>query len=103
MSGRRVVFMGVPVPRVHPGPSPLELEVVAFDRHGYVYLDARAASWREAKRRGARFLREDHVGHVTIALRRGRRGDRWDVRLARGQGETHWQRVARVELVEVDE
>lgn len=72
------------------------------------YLDrlpaaARAASWREAKRRGARFLREDHVGHVTIALRRGRRGDRWDVRLARGQGETHWQRVARVELVEVDE
>lgn len=98
MSGRRVVFMGVPVLRTLRRPPPMELEVVAFDRHGYVYASAFAASWREAKRVGGTLLRCDYVGHVTIALRRGRRGDRWDVRLARGQGEPHWQRVASVEV-----
>lgn len=106
MSGRRVVFMGVRAPEPPPRSRRLPvLEVAAFDQAGEPTGRALIGNcnWRTAKRIGASYLRDETTGHVTIAVQRARRrGDAWEVWLARGQGETHWQRVARVELVEVD-
>jgi hypothetical protein len=104
MSGRRVVFMGVrpaaPFPRARRVPL---LRVSAFDQAGMPVGRVLVGTWRTAKRVGANLLRDAATGHVTIAVQRARRRrDEWDVRLARGHGEPHWQRVASVELVEVE-
>ena len=102
---RRMVFMGVRPPEKPPRSRRLPvLEVRAFDQAGEPIGRALVGAWRTAKRIGASYLRDVRTGHVTIAVQRARRRrDEWEVLLARGQGETHWQRVARVERVEEDE